>query len=141
MVNASYAGDVRPAEAWSALQSDANAVLIDVRSQPEWAFVGLPDLSAAEKQPMLVQWQVFPTMQQNPQFTQQLEAAGLSSGQPLYFICRSGARSQAAAIAATAAGLGPCYNVSDGFEGGHDGERHRGKQTGWKAEGLPWVQD
>lgn len=141
MADAAYAGDVQPSEAWEALQNDVDAMLVDVRTQPEWAFVGVPDLSPAGKQPLLVQWQVFPTMQQNPQFTQQLEAAGIKSGQKLYFICRSGARSQAAAIAATTAGLGPCFNVAHGFEGGHDAHRHRGVTAGWKSEGLPWVQD
>lgn len=141
MSDASYAGDVQPDEAWRELQADQTSVLIDVRTQPEWAFVGIPDLSSAEKQPLLVQWQVYPSMQQNPQFAQQLEASGIARGQKLYFICRSGARSKAAAIAATEAGLGPCFNVAGGFEGGHDAERHRGTLDGWKATGLPWVQD
>ena len=141
MADATYAGDVQPTEAWDALQADPDAALIDVRTQAEWAFVGVPDLSTAGKQPLLVQWQVFPTMQQNPQFTQQLEAAGLAGDRKLYFICRSGARSQSAAVAATAAGLGPCFNVAGGFEGGHDAQRHRGTTSGWKSEGLPWIQD
>ena len=141
MADATYAGDVDPTEAWGVLQADDASVLVDVRTQPEWAFVGMPDLSAVGKQPMLVQWQVFPSMQPNPQFTQQLESAGLSPGQKVFFICRSGARSQAAAIAATAAGLGPCFNVASGFEGVHDDARHRGATNGWKADGLPWAQD
>ena len=48
---------------------------------------------------------------------------------------------RAAAVAMTAAGYGRCYNVAKGFEGNPDPERHRGKTGGWKAEGLPWVQD
>ena len=141
MADSGYAGDVQPSEAWQTLQSDGKAILVDVRTQPEWAFVGLPDLSGVEKQPLLVQWQMFPSMQQNPQFVQQLEASGVEAGHPVFFICRSGARSRAAAIAATEAGLGPCFNVSGGFEGSHDGARHRGTTDGWKAEGLPWIQD
>ena len=42
-------------------------------------------------------------------------------------------------VFATAAGLGPAYNVSDGFEGGLDSDGHR-MVTGWKAVGLPWRQ-
>ena len=141
MASAPYAGDVQPTEAWDVLQSDDASVLVDVRTQPEWAFVGVPDLSATGKQPLLVQWHVFPTMQPNPQFTQQLESAGISQGQKVYFICRSGVRSQSAAIAATEAGLGPCFNVAGGFEGVHDDTRHRGATTGWKSDGLPWIQD
>jgi len=41
----------------------------------------------------------------------------------------------------TAAGYRRCYNVAEGFEGNPDAERHRGKTGGWKAAGLPWVQD
>lgn len=136
-----YAGDVSPEEAWQALREDANAVLIDVRTRAEWNFVGLPDLSATGKQPLLVEWQSYPTMNQNENFVQDIESAGLSAGAPAYFICRSGARSRAAAIAATAAGLGPAYNVAGGFEGDHDGDRHRGGTNGWKAAGLPWMQN
>jgi rhodanese-related sulfurtransferase len=60
---------------------------------------------------------------------------------PILFICRSGGRSRAAAAALTAAGYRRCYNVAEGFEGNPDPERHRGKTGGWKAAGLPWVQD
>lgn len=141
MSDSTYAGDVAPADAWRVIQDEEDALLVDVRTQPEWAFVGIPDLSSVEKQPLLVQWQVFPSMQQNPQFVQQLETAGVAPGQKLYFLCRSGARSKAAAIACTAAGLGPCFNVAGGFEGGHDAQRHRGTTDGWKAADLPWVQD
>jgi rhodanese-related sulfurtransferase len=55
------------------------------------------------------------------------------------FLCRSGARSRHAAIAMTSAGWGPCFNVSDGFEGPLDDSRRRGG-AGWKAGGLPWAQ-
>jgi len=44
-----------------------------------------------------------------------------------------------AAELATAQGLGPAYNVSDGFEGPHDEHGHR-SVAGWKADGLPWRQ-
>ena len=138
---ADYAGDVSATDAWQAIRDDADALLIDVRTQAEWAFVGLPDLAAAGKQPLLVQWQVYPSMQLNPQFVQQVADAGAAPGKKLYFICRSGARSRNAAIAMTQAGYAHCYNVAGGFEGGHDGARHRGTSEGWKADGLPWIQD
>ena len=48
-------------------------------------------------------------------------------------------RSAAAAKVATAAGLGPAYNVSEGFEGPLDRDGHR-TVAGWKAAGLPWRQ-
>ena len=39
-----YAGDISPRQAWEMLQSDPKAVLVDVRTPPEWAYVGQPDL-------------------------------------------------------------------------------------------------
>jgi rhodanese-related sulfurtransferase len=136
-----YAGDVTPKEAWTALQSDSKAVLVDVRTQPEWMFVGVPDLNSVGKQPLLVQWQLFPSMQKNPSFVEDLRSAGVERDAPVYFLCRSGGRSKSAAIAMTEAGYTACYNVAGGFEGAHDGEQHRGRKEGWKAEGLPWIQD
>ena len=41
---------------------------MDVRTEPEWNFVGLPDLRAAGKQAVLIPWQVYPTMQRNDAF-------------------------------------------------------------------------
>jgi len=58
----------------------------------------------------------------------------------LLFLCRSGVRSRAAAIAMTAAGYSRAYNIAQGFEGDPDAERHRGNKNGWKASGLPWKQ-
>jgi rhodanese-related sulfurtransferase len=136
-----YAGDVSPEEAWHALTNDKAAALVDVRTQPEWVFVGIPNLQEAGKQPLLVQWQVFPSMQINPGLVDQLREAGLKPNHPIYFLCRSGARSRSAAIAMTQAGYSQCFNIAGGFEGGHDAERHRGRKEGWKAAGLPWQQD
>ncbi|PIV91724.1 MAG: rhodanese, partial [Gallionellales bacterium CG17_big_fil_post_rev_8_21_14_2_50_54_146] len=56
------------------------------------------------------------------------------------FLCRSGARSHAAASAATAAGFTASYNVLEGFEGDPDGALHRNTINGWRAAGLPWIQ-
>lgn len=136
-----YAGDVTPQQAFDALKRDAKAALVDVRTQAEWSFVGLPDLRAAQRQPVLVEWQVFPAMARNPDFAADLARAGIEKGQPLYFLCRSGARSRAAAIAMTAQGYGPCYNIAGGFEGNRDTDGHRGTVEGWKAAGCPWRQD
>lgn len=134
-----YAGDVDPEETYAGLQADADAVLVDVRTTAEWTYVGLPDLTQIGKQVIPLEWQRFPDGALNGDFVEQLREAGVGEGAPIYFLCRSGARSAAAAKAATAAGLGPAYNVADGFEGplGHDGHR---TVTGWKAAGLPWRQ-
>lgn len=132
--------DVRPSEAWQALRDDPRAALVDVRTDAEWNFVGVPDLSGIGKQVVLVPWQLYPSMQVNGAFAEHLREAGLTPEHRLFFICRSGARSLAAGRAAQAAGFPHAYNVADGFEGPLDAEGHRGTQAGWKVEGLPWRQ-
>jgi rhodanese-related sulfurtransferase len=134
-----YAGDVGPADAYAGLQADTDAVLVDVRTSAEWSYVGLPDLTPIGKRVIPVEWQRFPDGALNPSFVDQLREAGVSEGVPVYFLCRSGVRSAAAATAATSAGLGPAYNVAEGFEGPLDHEGHRAVK-GWKAAGLPWRQ-
>ena len=138
--NQSYAGDIDAKKAWEILAADPTAVLVDVRTKPEWEFVGVPSLDALGRQPVFVPWQVYPAMEVNPRFVADLAIAGLDQGSPILFICRSGGRSRSAALAATAAGYRTCYNISGGFEGPHDPIRHRGAVDGWKAHRLPWVQ-
>jgi rhodanese-related sulfurtransferase len=131
-------------EAWTRLKGDAGSVLIDVRTIAEWAYVGLPDLSAIGKRPVLVEWQGFPDDRLNAAFvervTEALAPIGADRNSELLFICRSGQRSLKAAQAMTAAGYACCRNVADGFEGPLDPKRHRGQLGGWKAKGLPWAQ-
>lgn len=132
--------EISPADTWAALEKDAHAVLVDVRTDAEWNFVGLPELSALGKQVALIPWQIFPTMQLNDHFVEQLRKAGVTAESHVYYICRSGARSLAAAQAAQQAGFPHGYNVADGFEGPVDGQGHRGTVAGWKASDLPWRQ-
>jgi rhodanese-related sulfurtransferase len=133
-----YAGDLTPTEAWELLDRDPEAVLVDVRSEAEWMFVGVPDVSPLGKKLVTVQWNLWPSGTRNERFLEQLADAGVTAG-PVVFICRSGQRSAGAASVATTAGIGPSYNVSDGFEGQIDHEHHRGN-GGWRANGLPWRQ-
>jgi len=132
--------NVPPTKVWEALKSDPKAQLVDVRTEAEWAYVGLPDLAPAGKQAVLIQWQVYPSMQVNGNFADQLTQAGFTPDQHIYFICRSGQRSLAAAQAAQAAGFPHAYNVAEGFEGPPDGAGRRGTVAGWKARDLPWRQ-
>jgi rhodanese-related sulfurtransferase len=136
--------DVPVEDALAKLAKDENAVLVDVRTRAEWAFVGVADLSSVGKQPLLMEWQGFPDNRVNPAFVEQLAEAlnrvGADKTTELLFICRSGGRSLMAARAMASAGFTRCRNVTDGFEGGLDPGRHRGRLGGWKAQGLPWVQ-
>jgi len=138
--------EVDPAEAYRLLESSPQTALIDVRTRAEWAFVGLPDLSALDRPLWPVEWVAFPSMAQNPDFIGDLSAR-MDGKLPsrLFFICRSGSRSMAAArmVAAALAEQGVaahCTNVAEGFEGDLDQGEHRGGVGGWKARGLPWRQ-
>ena len=134
-----YAGDLGPREAYELLAHDPDAVLVDVRTRAEWAYVGLPDLAPLGKDVVRVEWQRYPDGSSNRAFLEELAAAGVDPERPVLFLCRSGVRSAAAAETASAAGFTRAYNVRDGFEGPLDADGHRGVR-GWRAAGLPWRQ-
>ena len=69
-----YAGDISPTEAWKLLGEDGGAALIDVRTNAEWSYVGLPDLGSLDKQVTKIAWQLFPDMRVNPDFLQAVMA-------------------------------------------------------------------
>lgn len=123
-------------EAWSLLASDATAVLIDVRTAAEWQFVGTPDLASIGKATRLVEWITWPGGASNPGFIAEA-TADLEPDQQVLLLCRSGARSLAAATALAANGFPNVFNVVAGFEGDLDAETHR--HGGWK-DNLPWTQ-
>lgn len=138
--------EVGPKETWDDLKATKDAILVDVRTQAEWSFVGLPDLTELGKEPLLNQWAVLPGMQQNTSFLgdlmHQLDGSAPSK---IYFLCRSGVRSLSAAhlVAEAFAAQGQsveCVNIIGGFEGDLDSSRHRGNTNGWKVSGLPWRQ-
>ena len=118
-----YAGAVTPAEAW-ALQQAGAARIVDIRTEPEWQFVGhVPDI------PLIV-WPRDGAEEQLRDFLAQL-AETFPPQEPLLFLCRSGVRSHYAAELAAQFGYGEAYNVLEGFEGNGPGK-------GWRAAGLPW---
>jgi rhodanese-related sulfurtransferase len=143
-VEQDHSGDISARETWQRLKSSAEATLIDVRTRAEWSFVGIADLSTLGKECVLLEWQSYPGMELNAGFIATLEAElarrGVGTDAQLFFMCRSGVRSAAAARMARGAGWEHCFNVAAGFEGNMDEQRHRGLLAGWKAEGLPWIQ-
>ncbi|WP_280487790.1 rhodanese-like domain-containing protein [Nocardia farcinica] len=136
----SYAGDITPRQAWELLRENPAAVLVDVRTEAEWRFVGVPDTSSIDRPTLLIEW-VDGTGSPNPRFAEQLgkALADRAPEAPVVLLCRSGQRSAHAADVATELGITPSYNVIEGFEGSLDANGHRGG-TGWRAEGLPWRQ-
>jgi rhodanese-related sulfurtransferase len=137
----SYAGDITPEEAWQVLNDNPDAVLVDCRTDAEWRFVGVPDLSPLSRDVVFIEWNRTDGSHNDSFVDDLVEKVGDAGAgdRPVVFLCRSGNRSIGAAEAATAAGIAPSYNILDGFEGNLDEHRHRGR-TGWKAVGLPWVQ-
>jgi rhodanese-related sulfurtransferase len=129
---------------WQCLAARPGSQLIDVRTRAEWAYVGTPDLKPLSKRVVLVEWQTFPDQTVDPRFVErlagELKVLGVKPDDDLFFICRSGGRSLAAAKAMAAMGYHACHNVAGGFEGPLDNESHRGTVGGWKAAGLPWLQ-
>lgn len=138
-----YAGDITPEEAWKLLSEDPEAVLVDCRTEAEWRFVGVPDLTSLDRDVVYIEWNRTDGSHNDgfvDDLLRKIGAAGSTSVQrPVVFLCRSGNRSIPAAEAATGVGIGPSYNMLDGFEGNLDAQRHRGT-TGWRAVGLPWKQ-
>lgn len=141
MTENTYAGDLSPQESWNLLETDASAQLIDVRTDPEFSFVGVADISSLGKKTTYSNWLFYPSMDLNPDFTNEIEQKNFDKDQPLLFLCRSGVRSKHAAIAMTALGYSKCHNVATGFEGDKDDTLHRATHNGWKHAGLPWVQE
>jgi rhodanese-related sulfurtransferase len=141
---AHHVEDVPVLETWGRLKGDPKAVLVDVRTRAEWAFVGVPDLSGIGRELLLMEWQTFPDSRTAPDFPERLAAEltsrGVEKNDEIFFICRSGGRSRMAAEVMAAAGYRRCRNVAEGFEGPIDAERHRSQVAGWKQAGLDWVQ-
>lgn len=123
-------------DAWTQLATDETAILIDVRTKAEWNFVGVPNLASINKSVRTVEWITYPDGSPNPNFVAEA-SADLGADQPILLLCRSGARSLAAATALEAAGFTGAANVVAGFEGDVDAEGHR--HGGWKDH-LPWTQ-
>ncbi|HVL58792.1 MAG TPA: rhodanese-like domain-containing protein [Burkholderiaceae bacterium] len=126
-----YAGALTPREAHAMIEAGA-AVLVDVRTEPEWLFVGRVASGVH------IEWRRYGETHPNPAFLDELRRE-VDPSMPVIFICRSGVRSHEAATAAAAAGY-EAYNLVGGFEGDLDHEGRRNRLNGWRSEGLPWVQ-
>ena len=130
-----------PKQAWQLVQNEPKALLVDVRSQMEFLFIGHP-VGAIH-----IAWIDEPDWNINPHFTaevRKLVLGGLDhkSGHnvPVLLICRSGKRSLEAGEQLLKDGFHQVYNIEDGFEGELDDTHHRSTLAGWRFEGLPWEQ-
>lgn len=133
--------EITPPEAWEILQSNTDAVLLDVRSRMEFDYVGhAPDaVFVSLKEP--------PAWETDADFVDNVRKT-LKEKRPdkdpedltILALCRSGARSMTAAEALTNSGFKAAINVAEGFEGDKDQSNHRNTINGWRFHGLPWVQ-
>lgn len=131
-----------PQQAWDLLQQEPRAVLVDIRSNMEFLFVGHP--SGA----IHIPWIDEPDWVVNPNFVRQIRElmlGGVVSDEgrgcaPIILICRSGKRSKEAGRALLGAGFTEVYHIDEGFEGELDEHHHRSSIGGWRFHGLPWEQ-
>jgi rhodanese-related sulfurtransferase len=126
--------NLTPQKAWELLQQNASAVLVDVRTQMEHAYVGHP-IGAVH-----IPWKEAPSWTINPSFVGDVNKGIPNFDAPILLLCRSGQRSLSAAKALEDAGYKRLINIIDGFEGPLDSQNHRGNLGGWRHCGLPWQQ-
>lgn len=136
-------------EAYDMLAS-GTAIMIDVRTVDEWAWVGHPGKnkagSGAEISDAVINiaYEIEKPgkgyeLITNNLFIVDVEKTVADKVQPIITICRSGGRSVSAALALEAAGYINVYNTLKGFEGGTDSNGYRTKAEGWKNTGLPYA--
>lgn len=134
--------NILPSEAWQLIQENPRAVMVDVRSDMEFLFVGHPTGA------IHIPWIDYPEWKLNPNFVSEVRKLMLggichqdsNSGAPVVLICRSGKRSLEAGNLLIKDGFCDVYNVIDGFEGDLDDNHQRGTLGGWRCKGLPWEQ-
>ena len=133
-------------------QNASKALFLDVRTEAEVTFLGMPLQADANvpymKQPDFPVWDAAKgtyKLELNPDFLPEvrhrLSAKGLGPDSAIVLICRSGDRSAAAANLLAEAGFKNVYSVVDGYEGDVATDGPKAGQrvvNGWKNAGLPW---
>jgi len=126
--------NLTPPQAWKFIQEHPEALLIDVRTRMEFAFVGHPAGAVH------IPWKEFPDWQVNAQFVENVRQVAADTDTALLLLCRSGQRSLDAARMLEQAGYSQLINIQEGFEGDLDADKHRGTSGGWRFHDLPWQQ-
>lgn len=113
----------------------AGAILVDVRSEAEYKFVGrVPDCA-------LIPWVDMPEWEPDEDaFIQAFTGFGIEKNAEVILICRSGYRSLDAGECLLNHGFNNVAHVKTGFEGDLDEHHQRGKLNGWRHDGLKWEQ-
>ena len=135
----SYKRNLLPKMAVERLQSNSQALFVDVRSKAEYKYVGYPENS------ILIPWIDDPDWEPNPGVFSDLVMQELDGRENLLnteiiLICRSGFRSNEALKCLANKGFTQVSHVASGFEGDLDENDHRGNLNGWRHDGMPWSQ-
>ena len=136
--------NINSKEAYDLLREDKHAVLIDVRTKKEHLAVGVPNLREIGKETLLIEWKNSILPWSRKSFLNDFKKNLGSDREGKYiFICRSGIRSNFAALTVEESFISGnynsmCFNVEDGFEGLEQPLGDPQNQTGWKNLGLPW---
>ena len=136
--------NINSKEAFDLLKEDKNAVLIDVRTNKEHLEVGIPDLRKIGKDIYKIKWRNSILPGSRRRFLNDFNKNLSHHGEGKYlFICRSGIRSNFAALTVEESFKsgnynGMCFNIEDGFEGFEQPSVYPSNPTGWKNLGLPW---
>ncbi len=127
--------NLQPRQAWALLQSDPDALFVDVRMEIEALYVGRPPGVH------MIPWYEYPSLSPEPEkFVEAVRQEAGRLNRPVVLICRSGVRTVTAGRALEQAGFSDVVNVVHGFEGELDAHFHRSTLSGWRFDGLPWEQ-
>ncbi len=163
--------DITPSDAFQFLQNSTQHILIDVRTDPEWNFVGIPDSSKFAKSENIIfeNYLVWPDWSKNAKFIPNVMTKLSNNSNfdtkvsKLFFMCccgllfsfcclnfflqklfrRIGGRSKRSSteMLNNYPNL-QVYNVLYGFQGDLDTKtKHREAVNGWKFSQLPWAQN
>ncbi len=136
--------NINSKEAYDLLSKDKNSLLIDVRTKKEHLAVGIPNLKEIGKETFIIEWKNSILPWSRKSFLNDFnENLGFDQEVKYIFICRSGIRSNFAALTVEESFISgndtsKCFNVVDGFEGHDQPLGDSKKKTGWKNLGLPW---
>ncbi len=126
---------LEPKQAWVYLKSRPDALLVDVRMEIEYLYVGHPPGA------LHIAWYEYPDMHVDARkFAAQVLREAGGTERPVVLLCRSGQRTLSAGEALEAVGFKEVVNVLHGFEGDADEHFQRGRLNGWRFDGLPWEQ-
>ena len=125
---------IKSSEIKNYIKENKDVVLLDVRTENEWATLGKPNAEDLNSKtyfvtvsPDLSNWQV-----PDPNFVENVKK-NINKDKTILVMCAAGGRSLIAANLLEAEGYS-ALNVSDGFSG-------NGQDPGWKNLGLPSIID